>query len=141
MRPSKESWASNDELIFDPVVIHRHVDYYYRQGDEYGDRGSDQLLFMKGYTGGELMLQRRLEPELWGQVKTHKASSIIAELKKKGITHAPNGMILEDFFVEKAGPSTLPKTLPGFGDEIPLGSLSDKAPSGLYVFGPGEVGQ
>ena len=137
LRMSKATSTSGTQTLFDPVVIHRHVDYYYRLGDSYGDRGSDQLNWLNSpKVGGsnELMIQRRLEASLIGRVAlSHgERDALIAKLKKKGITHAPNGMTLEDFFVTSGTPLNF-GTPVSFGDEIPLSALPDTVPTAPAV--------
>ena len=130
LRMSKSTSTSSQHLVFDPVVIHRHTDYYWQPHDSFGTRQSNQLNWLSpGSIGSsnELMIQRRLEPDMWGHVVMNEPnrSNLIAKLKKKGITKAPNGQSLEDFILPSGGASWLPSALPSFGDEIPIPSLPD----------------
>jgi hypothetical protein len=126
MKKGGGSFSGSRHLFVDPVAVHRQVDYYWQPGDSFGDRQSDNLNFLKpGSPGGgnELMLKRRFEPDMWGRVTLDSATkaNLISKLHKRGITHAPNGMLLEDFLV--TGTTSLPKELPSFGDEVPIASL------------------
>jgi hypothetical protein len=130
---SKSSSVSSGHAVFDPVAIHRHVDYYWQPSDSFGTRQSNQLNWLNNPAAGgsnELMLSRRIDPSLWGHIVVSEPSRSqwIKKLHAKGITKAPNGQSLEDFFVTTGGASYLPKTAPDFGVEIPLDSLPDTVP-------------
>jgi hypothetical protein len=139
----KNSTNQTHTLILDPVAIHRHVGYYWQPHDSYGSRQSNQLNWLDPGSGvdnssNELMIQRRLEPDVWGHVimSAEERSKMISKLHKQGVTHAPNGQLLENFFVTEGGAVKLPKGSPPFGDEVPLGSLPDAgmpatAPAGV----------
>jgi len=141
LRMSKKNTTNQTHtLILDPVAIHRHVGYYWQPNDSYGSRQSNQLNWLDPGNGvdnssNELMIQRRLEPDVWGHVimSSSERSSMIKELHAQGVTHAPNGLPLEDFFVTEGGAAILPKTSPSFGNEVSLGSLPD---SGMPVTAP-----
>lgn len=132
LRMSDKSTSSGNQVHIDPVVLHRHVDYYYQLGDNYGNRGSDQLNWLNTpKIGGtnELMVQRRIEASLIGRVylESYKREQIIKSLHAKGITQAPNGMPLEDFFAPSG--TAVPFAAPKFGDEILLSALPDTLPA------------
>ncbi|HEY9378969.1 MAG TPA: hypothetical protein VIQ02_17980 [Jiangellaceae bacterium] len=121
-------------MVTDPVAIHRHTDYHWQKGDSMGERPTNNLgwltLAQAGGLGGgggrnEMMLKRRFEPELWGRVTTDsdKRKRIIDELHKRGITHAPNGMLLEDFIVT-GGVDEGGLGAPVWGDEVKLTELA-----------------
>ena len=118
------SYGSTGSASINALTLHRHVDYYYYPGDSFGDRKSDQLNWLNSPGHGELMMQRRLEADLMWYVilSSSDRQSLINKLHKRGITHAPNGMLLEDFIVDYK-PSGKPTV--DFGDEITLGGLPD----------------
>ena len=141
LRMSKDNTSSSQgTLIMDPVMIHRQVDYYWQPHDTYGERphahNSDQLNWLTPgslQSGNELMIKRRLEATLWGHVilTASERQEYIDRLHKEGVTHAPNGMLLEDFFVTTGGAAALPKDAPSFGQEIPLTALPENFPGAI----------
>ena len=80
LRMSKSSGSPGQRhAVFDPVAIHRHVDYYWQPHDSYGERQSDQLNWLKvgnPNSSNELMIQRRLEIDLWGHVVVRRAGTL-----------------------------------------------------------------
>ena len=133
LRMSKSTSIGSGHLVMDPVAIHRHVDYYWQPSDSFGARQSNQLNWLNSPSPGgsnELMISRRLGPEIWGNVVISEPgrTDLIKKLQAKGITKAPNGQSLEDFFVTTGSPGKLPKGDPDFGPEIPLDSLPDAVP-------------
>jgi hypothetical protein len=121
--------GSHPQAVFHPYAMHRQVDFYWRQDDDFGRRDPYQntnFVKMGGMqSNNELMIRRGVEAELFGYVVVSEANraKYIKELKKRGITHAPNGKLLEDYFIVNFNPGMLPK--PDFGPEIPLASLPD----------------
>ena len=119
-----KSSKGDGSAVVDPVAMHRHTDYYFREGDRFGARESDQLNWLnKPVDGGEMMIQRRFEMDLFSYVVLSEPgrTDLIKKLHGRGITTAPNGKPLEDFLV------TSPPSFYSvdFGDEVPLGSLPD----------------
>ncbi len=133
LRMAKSISPSSNRALVDAVAMHRHVDYYYRTGDSFGDRDSNQLSWLNNpATGGsnELMVQRRLETEALGRVylSDGERTALIKKLHAKGVTHAPNGQLIEDFIVTTSGPgATAPLPPPVFANEVLLSALVDDA--------------
>ena len=126
-------------MIADPVAVHRHTDYHWQRGDSMGERPTNNLGWLTlagagGLTGSsgrnELMLKRRFEPELWGRVTMdeYKRQRVIDELHKRGVTHAPNGMLLEDFIISSALNGS-GMAAPEWGDEVKLTELVEVTPA------------
>jgi hypothetical protein len=122
-------------LVIDPVALHRHTGYYFRPGDSYGSRESDNLNWLnKPSDGGEMMVSRRLGPDAvsYIRVSSDERQMLLDRLHKKGITTLPDGRPIEDFIVT-ATPAEIPPV--NFGDEITLSSLAvapnPTAPAGV----------
>jgi hypothetical protein len=130
------SSPSERYLVVDPIALHRQVDYYWRSGDNFGDRQSNNLNWAQisgsAPGGNEMMLKKRFEPALWGHVVMghYDREALIKKLHAQGITTAPNGMPLEDFFVTSGGPSLF-KDPPSYGTEIPLANVAAPALAGV----------
>jgi hypothetical protein len=116
------SKGSSGSVVIDAVTLHRNVDYYFQPGDRYGERESNQLNWLNGPSGGELMLQRRFEADQMNYIRlsSYDRDKVIKDLHAKGIYTAPNGKPLEEFLLEEK-PSVMPPV--DFGDEIPLSAL------------------
>jgi hypothetical protein len=131
LRMTNSTSISSNHLVMDAVMLHRQLDYYWRPGDTYGKRQSDNLGWLhsaKSGGGNEMMLQRRIEPKMMSHVVVGSAAEkakIIADLKAAGITEAPNGRPLDDFFVLQGGTQHLTKTLPSLGDEVAITALPE----------------
>jgi hypothetical protein len=117
---------SSGSAVVDAVTLHRNVDYYYRNHDSYGERGSDQLNWLNSPGGGEMMIQRRFEADLFSYIKlsSDDRNLMIDKLHKKGIFTAPNGKPIEEYLVDSStyGPTLTPAD---FGPETPLSAIPD----------------
>ena len=115
-------------MVLNPVTMHRLVDYYWQPNDSFGDRNSNNLNFLNmgsPGSGNEMMIKRRVDARLWGRVllASQTRDNLIAKLHKQGITHAPNGQLLEDFFI--VGSVDADKIPEGdFGGETPIPELA-----------------
>jgi hypothetical protein len=102
--------SNRPQIIFDPISIHRQVDYYYSEDDSFGARSEWNWKFMlenesgnKMSVGGsnELVFKDGMSHSSWGRVAVQP--SYVEEWRKKakekmGPT-APNGMSWDDFII------------------------------------------
>lgn len=141
MRASKKSstvesayLASGYFVFLNPQAVHRQVNVYFANSDAFGQRemgpGADnRWLDMNSLANSNELLVPRVETKLWGRVRVtseYERQQLLKNMHAKGITTAPNGMALEDFFITGSVPTAdLPP--PVFGDEIGLDTLLSAA--------------
>jgi hypothetical protein len=130
MRMTNSSSIGSGHAVLDAAQVHRSTGFYWRPNDTFGKRQSDNLNWLHSASasgGNEIMLKRRVGPEMMSHVvvnSTEKAK-LIKDLNAAGITKAPNGKSLDDFFVLQGGTQHLDKSaLPPLpGTETPLSAI------------------
>lgn len=113
-------------------AVMKTTDFYWHENDAFGSRGSDNLKWLEkafGYgafndSGQELMMKRRVDPEMfgWMLVAPDTRKKVLAKLKERGVTHVGPRPIESVIIDASAGGELSLDDLPVFnpGNEIPL---------------------
>lgn len=129
---------SSSSIVMDVQQAHRQLDYYFQGGfDAWGLRKEGAnwgFLYFTGdgkkgigntNTTNEILFKRGTEAQSWGRiiVTSERRTRLLKELSAQGVTHAPNGMPIEEFIVTEVKADQVSGTVPHYGDEIALGGI------------------